>query len=138
MKSLERKYLLLSSLNKDMGGAGSPTFKLLSAERQKEIASRVRDIALIKSLSTIQIYLKGSFLVNNLLTSHRCGYVWAKRGSVVTKHTFFPFFVRAVYKDDKTPAPKAGALTGLRYTPNLLKKWVKQKIPSPKIARIRR
>ena len=85
MKSLERKYLLLSSLNKDMGGAGSPTFKLLSAERQKEIASRVRDIALIKSLSTIQIYLKGSFLVNNLLTSHRCGYVWAKRGSVVTK-----------------------------------------------------
>ena len=68
-----------------MGGAGSPTFKLLSAERQKEIANRVRDIALIKSLRTIQIYLTGSFLVNNLLTSHRCGYVWAKRGSVVTK-----------------------------------------------------
>jgi len=53
-----------------MGGAGSPTFKLISAERQKEIASRD---------------LKGSFLVNNLLTSHRYGYVWAKRGSVVTK-----------------------------------------------------
>ena len=115
MKSLERKYLLLSSLNRDMGGAGSPTFKLLSAERQKEIASRVRDIALIKSLSTIQIYLKGSFLVNNLLTSHRCGYVWAKRGSVVTKHPFSPFCVRAVYKDDKTPAPKGWVGSVLQY-----------------------
>ncbi|SVC08784.1 uncharacterized protein METZ01_LOCUS261638 [marine metagenome] len=46
--SLERKYLLLSSLNKDMGGASSPTFMVSSAEKQNEIVSIETNIYFIR------------------------------------------------------------------------------------------